>query len=79
MIRYDQMDPSCPPRGVKLEICPNCRLVGRVKRGRGCTAYIHTAWHLPGGAERRRHYCEMSDDGMRLDVVIPVMRAKEAP
>jgi hypothetical protein len=77
MVRYDKLDPANPPAGLRIEECPNCKLPGRVYRTEGATVYVHTAWRLRGSRTARRHYCELSDDGLRVDVVIPVMPAKE--
>jgi hypothetical protein len=71
LIRYDKMDPAKPPWRVKLEVCPNCRLPGKFKPGKKANTYIHTE-EEGYGKKRRRHYCKLSHDGRRVDVVIPV-------
>jgi hypothetical protein len=78
LIRYDQMDVSKPPRLIKLEICPNCRMPGRVMKGAKSVTYVHTAWKRKRD-EQPRHYCKLTNDGLSMDVVIPILRAKEAP
>jgi hypothetical protein len=79
LIRYEDMDPDDPPKGIKLEVCTNCHRPGRVKEGKNHVTYIHTAWERRRGKVRPRHYCRMSRDGMKLDVVIPVMPTDPAP
>jgi hypothetical protein len=78
LIRYDKMDPALPPRKVELEVCPNCGLVGRVKRHKEWVKYTHAGEETKGGKVRPRHYCKLYNDGLRMDVVMPVM-PKEDP
>lgn len=78
-IHYDKMDPANPPDGVTLEICPNCKLPGKVRRGRRSITYIHTAQATGRGNFFARYYCKLSSDGRDLTVVIPVLPAKEEP
>ena len=71
LIRYDKMDPAKPPWRVKIEICPNCHLPGKFKAGKRSNTYVHTE-EEGLGKKRRRHYCKLSHDGCKVDVVIPV-------
>jgi hypothetical protein len=76
MIRYDQMDPANPPERVKLEECPNCKLPAvLVHEDGGWDTYVHTTW----SDGRKRHYCKLSLDGCKVEVVIPVLPAEEKP
>ena len=70
LIRYDLMDPATSP--IELEVCPNCNLPARVRRGRKSDVYIHTK---PKGG-RKRHYCKLSHDGLKVEVVMPVTSEK---
>lgn len=78
-VHYDKMDLANPPKGVKLAICPNCRLLGRVRRGKGrtSTTYVHTGEISGWGGLSNRYYCKLSDDGSSMEVAIPVLPAEE--
>jgi hypothetical protein len=77
LIHYDKMDPALPPGKIKLEFCPNCGLLGRVKRHKLWVKYIHTGEEKKNSRVRPRHYCKLYNDGLRMDVVMPVMPASK--
>jgi predicted nucleic acid-binding protein len=76
MIHYDRMDINKPPKGVDLVKCPNCGEPAKLVPGPDANTYIHSEDVLSSGT-RPRHRCMPSHDGLRMDVIMPVLPTQE--